>query len=221
MSWFGKDKPTIRDQIAVGLIVTVLGALLVVLILGGNKTSEPPNHPKPHPPPNTTSRTQPGTDTGPKPSPTPPKVDTLGKLSNLGRVDIDYTMDLAGTTDISGTRSKDAVTGEVFPDDGPIVFKVETNADYASVTGVVGISDDSACKGNSAEVSIADDEGATVWGPQTVTSRNRAEFSISITEARELTFSGDSGESGSDDATEECGRGRADPAWGDIEFVSK
>jgi len=146
--------------------------------------------------------------------------DTITELSDAGRVEDDFGGARIGTQTIAGKTYADGVamntdrSGDDFSTETG-TLPVSTRARYSRLRGVVGIDGDSECPRNDATVSITDDEGSTLWGPEKVTFTLARKFDIEIDGLplinlvqRSLAPSYDS-----------CGDGQTYTAWGQLEFV--
>lgn len=144
-------------------------------------------------------------------------ADTLMELYEAGRVEETGEADFGPQT-IADKTYKDGVSMYVQSNDtfGTPRLPIKTNGRYKRLRGVVGISGDTDCPRFDATVSITDDQGQTLWGPQRVSFNSPKGFDIRIKGLalvnlvqRSLASSEDSCDSGD----------TADPAWGSVEFV--
>jgi len=140
----------------------------------------------------------------------PRAADTVTELDEGGYVEEDCPGGV-GTQTIAG-ETYEGVTEEAYGSGCGI--HIETRGLYKRLRGVVGISGDTDCPRTDASVSITDDQGQTLWGPERVSFDSPKRFdnirirgltSVSLVQ-RSLAPSGDSCET-------------ADAAWGDVEFV--
>lgn len=155
---------------------------------------------------------------------TPPantRADTLTELNDGGRVSSGSVAPTFGTVTIAG-KSYEGVSMSVGRNDSSPWLLIETNARYKRLRGVVGIKGDTDCPRNDARVSITDDQGQNLWGPERVSFNSPKRFDMSIKDlARvklvQLSLASSEGSAGT------CGfvpdDPKSDPAWGQVEFV--
>jgi hypothetical protein len=128
-----------------------------------------------------------------------------GKAEHLGSFEGDY-----GTQSIGGRSYPDGVSMLVYSDgSGQPKLAILTEGRFSKISGVVGIDGSAQCIEAPASVSIVDDRGALLWGPQTVHARSRVPFSADLSGAVRIYLAQASLESGE----EVCG---ANPAWGSV-----
>ena len=160
----------------------------------------------------------PGTETtAPGIEVTPPantRADTLTELNEGGQVEEDGEEDF-GTQTIAG-KTYEGVSmfvnrGDVF---GTPKLPIKTKGQYKRLRGVVGISGDTECPRIDARVSITDDQGQDLWGPERVSFNSPKRFDISIKGLPSVNLVQRSLSPSADSFS--C---TADPAWGQVEFV--
>lgn len=148
----------------------------------------------------------------------PPLTMTLSDLERAG--DVDYLGSFDGdfgTQSIGDDDFSDGVSMLVYSDGSGIPsLEIQTRGRFSKVSGVVGIDGEAYCINSPAQVSITDDLGRTLWGPQQVTSRSQKRFEVGLEGAIRVNL-----EQVAVVGPDDCDNGAAQPAWGEMTFRSE
>ena len=210
--WISQHQGTIL------LVATVIGAAAAVLALflsggsddGPRTTPDPPiATTAPEPTSETSTET---TQTTPEPPPGPVGLTELNESEDVEfSVDADFS-----TRNINGETHNDAVTGLVYSDDsGFTSLAIETKRRFDAVSFTVGIDAEAECPRARARVSLTDQSGRVLWGPEVVTIDNpRSEQDLAIPRPIQVNLEQKSLVTGEN----ACGNTEAQVSWGSVVF---
>jgi hypothetical protein len=147
-------------------------------------------------------------------APPPPADVGLSALNNAGDVEFNVDADL-NAVNINGTAYNDGVTGSVYPDDsGFSSLTIHAKRRFSKIRFAVGISSDADCPRARARVSLTDESGRTLWGPEVVRIDAPQIDRIPIDHPVQVNLVQRSLEAGEN----ACGNGEATVSWGGVTF---
>lgn len=202
--WFRDPGHTI-SVVLTTLVVGFVGGGTVVYVTGGagGERDASPGTVK------TTTVTEPSVE--------PPEAEAasigLEELEGEEKVEFDVAAEF-GTRNIGGQSYNDAVTGEIYADgSGLSRLPIFTDGRFSSMHLVVGIDADSECPRARASVSVEDQSGQVLWGPQEVDITHPAEQSFAIPNPLQVVLVQRSKET-----EDSCDYGKAQVSWGAVTF---
>ncbi len=153
-----------------------------------------------------------GSDVDTEP-PSPPETG-LTQLNEAEDVQFSVAADFENRS-IGGRVYQDAVTGLVYSDgSGFSELTIATKARFSSLQFVVGIDDEAECSQSQAIVSITDERGRRLWGPEPVAIGRPIAKTISISRPIQVNLNQSSGQS----EGQGCDGGEAHVSWGNVVF---
>jgi hypothetical protein len=154
------------------------------------------------------------TVTPPPPPPPGAAKKGLSELNDAG--DVEFSVDASfDAVNINGESYNDSVSGDVYPDDSGFgKLTVHTKRRFSAVDFTVGISADTDCPKARAKVSLTDEGGRVLWGPQVVTIDSSQTESVQIPKPVQLNLVQRS------TATDDNSCTNATVAWGGVTFTS-